>query len=43
VVATKLVDECNIYDEVGVASDVGALDDQITLSGLTILFLHGHG
>jgi hypothetical protein len=41
VVATKLVDECNIYDEVGVASDVGALDDQITLSGLAILFLHG--
>ena len=41
VVADKLVDECNIDDEVGIASDVGALDDQVTLSGLAILFLHG--
>ena len=28
VVASKLVDECNIDDEVGIASDVCALDDQ---------------
>ena len=41
VVAAELVDECNIDDEVGIASDVGALDDQVTLSGLAILFLHG--
>ena len=41
VVAAKLVDECDIDDEVGIASDVGALDDQVTLPGLAILFLHG--
>ena len=35
------MDECNIDDEVGIASDVGALDNQVTLSGLAILFLHG--
>ena len=28
VVAAKLVDEFNIDDEVGIASDVGSLDDQ---------------
>ena len=41
VVADKLVDECNIDDEVGITSDVGALGDQITLPCLAILFLHG--
>ena len=41
VVAAELVDECNINDEVGVSADVGALDDQVTLAGLAILFLHG--
>ena len=41
VIAAKLVNEGNINDEVGVSADVGALDEQITLSGLTILFLHG--
>ena len=39
VVATELVGECNIDDEVGVASDVGVLDDQVALSVLAILFL----
>ena len=41
VIAAKLVNEGDINDEVGVTADVGALDEQITLSGLTILFLHG--
>ena len=41
VIAAKLVDEGDIDDEVGVTADVGALDDQVTLSGLAILFLHG--
>ena len=41
VIAAKLVNEGDIDDEVGVTADVGALDEQITLSGLTILFLHG--
>ena len=41
VVATELVGECNIDDEVGVASDVGVLDDQVALSVLAILFLNG--
>ena len=39
VVAAKLVDECNIDDEVGIASDVGAFDDQVALSVFAILFL----
>ena len=38
VVAVEFVDERNIDDEVGISSNVGALDDQIPLSGLTILF-----
>ena len=41
VIAAELVDEGNINDEVGVSADVGALDDQVTLSGFAILFLHG--
>ena len=41
VVAAELVDEGNIDDEVGIASDVGALDDQVALSVLAILFLDG--
>ena len=41
VIAAELVDEGNINDQVGVSADVGALDDQVTLSGLAILFLHG--
>ena len=41
VIAAKLVNEGDIDDEVGVTADVGALDDQVTLSGLAILFLHG--
>ena len=41
VIAAKLVNEGDINDEVGVSADVGALDEQIALSGLTILFLHG--
>ena len=40
-VAVKFVDEGNVHDEVGISSDVGALDDQVALSGLAILFLHG--
>ena len=39
VIAAELVDEGNINDEVGVSADVGALDDQVTLSGLAFLFL----
>ena len=41
VIAAKLVNEGYINDEVGVSADVGTLDDQVTLSGLAILFLHG--
>ena len=41
VIAAELVNEGNINDEVGVSADVGSLDDQVTLSGLAILFLHG--
>ena len=41
VIAAKLVNEGDIDDEVGVTADVGALDDQVTLSCLAILFLHG--
>ena len=29
VVASKLVDECDVDDEVGIASDVGTLDEGI--------------
>ena len=38
VIAAEFVDECHINDEVGISADVGALDDQVTLSGLAILF-----
>ena len=41
VVADELVDECNVNDEVGISADVGALDDQVTLSGLAIQFHDG--
>ena len=37
VIATELVNEGDINDEVGVTTDVGALDEQIALSCLTIL------
>ena len=40
VIAAELVDEGNINDEVGVSVPEGALDDQVTLSCLAILFLH---
>ena len=40
-VAVKFVDEGNVHDEVGISSDVGALNDQVTLAGLTILFHDG--
>ena len=41
VVAAEFVDECNVDDEVGISSNVGTLDDQIPLSGHTILFHNG--
>ena len=41
VIAVEFVNEGDINDEVGVSADVGSLDDQVTLSGLAILFLHG--
>ena len=40
-VAAELVDERNIDDEVGISSDVGALDGQVAMSGLTIPFHDG--
>ena len=36
-----VADECNINDEVGVSANVGALDDQVTLSSFSIWFHDG--